>query len=403
MQTDRIKLLEFVTLFAIGGTERQVVNLSRALDLSRFELYMGCLRQAGEFLKEIEAREIPISEYRIRSFYHPKTFVHQLRLARHLIRNRIQILHSYNFYSNVFAIPAARLAGTPVVVASIRDTGVYLTSPKKALQKWICRFATHILVNAEAVRRWLVEEGYPADKITVIGNGIDLERFAQKPGGTRLREELGLPSQVPLVAVLSRLNPLKGIESFLSAAVIVARRFPDARFLIVGDGFSIKDGAIVHDDTYRREMTRYAARLGLEGRVVFTGFRLDVPSLLSEVAVSVLPSLSEGLSNTLLESMAAGVPVVATRVGGNPEAIEDGVSGLLVPPRDPEALARAIGLLLENRRLAFNLGEAGRRRVVERFSLERMVSRTEAFYLESLKKATCRGKSLGGDDGKQTV
>jgi glycosyltransferase involved in cell wall biosynthesis len=148
----------------------------------------------------------------------------------------------------------------------------------------------------------------------------------------------------------------------------LAEKFPDVCFLVVGDG-GIKD-----------ELEEQARQLGLGRRIVFTGFRSDVPDLLSEAAISVLPSLSEGTSNTLLESMAAGIPVVATRVGGNPEVIEDGVSGLLVPPRDSAALAAAMGRLLEDEELAIRLGQAGIRRVAELFSIEGSIDQTEHLY-----------------------
>src|SRR5439155_1397923 len=157
----------------------------------------------------------------------------------------------------------------------------------------------------------------------------------------------------------------------------------EARFLVLGDCSPATNG-------YKEELLSHAIRLGLRDRVVFTGFRDDVADVLSEVAVSVLPSLSEGLSNALLESMAMGVPVVATRVGGNPEAVEEDVTGLLVPPRDPAALAEAICRLLENHRLASRFIQAGRQRVVERFSLERMVQETERLYLKLLNGSRLR-------------
>jgi glycosyltransferase involved in cell wall biosynthesis len=161
---------------------------------------------------------------------------------------------------------------------------------------------------------------------------------------------------------------MKGVEYFLDAASVLAARFQDVWFLVVGDGGS------------KRELEEQASRLGLAQRIVFTGFRNDVPALLSEATVSVLPSLSEGTSNTLLESMAAGIPVIATRVGGNPEVIEDGVSGLLVAPRDSAALADAIRRLLEDEGLALRLGLAGMRRVSELFSIEGSVHQTEHLY-----------------------
>jgi glycosyltransferase involved in cell wall biosynthesis len=387
MESNRIRLLKFVNCFAIGGTERHVVNLVHGLDHSRFEVHMACLRRLGDLLKEIEASRRPLVEYPINSLYNHNALIKQLQFAKYIKQNRIHIVHTYGFYPNVFAILAARLAGAPVIVASIRDTGDMWTPMQRRVQKFVCRLADQILVNAEAVKRWLIAEGYAQEKITVIKNGIDISRFVGKDSGSQLRQELGLPPRAPLIAVFARLNQIKGVEYFLEAAAIIAGRCPEVRFLVVGSGSIPRDGAALEDVVYRRELESYTVRLGLEGRVVFTGFRLDVPEVLSEVAVSVLPSFSEGLSNTLLESMAAGVPVVATRVGGNPEVIEDGETGLLVPPRDAAALADAIYLLLENPKLASRFGQAGRQRVVELFSLERMIGETERLYLSLLNQA----------------
>jgi L-malate glycosyltransferase len=381
---DRVRLLTFTTLFAIGGTERHVASLADGLDYSRFELEFGCLRRSGEFLADIEARGLTVNEYAVRRLYGPHTVAQQLRFARSLRRRRIQIMHSYNFYPNVFAIPAARLARTPIVLASIRDTGAYLTPRQRHVQRLACRLADHILVNAEAVRQWLTAEGYDPSRISVIRNGLDLARFTSVGDAAALRRELRLPEGAPLVAMLSRLSRMKGVEDFLDAAATVSARVPDAHFLVIGDTID-PDGP-----RYRRELEDRAARLGLGTRVVFTGFRLDVPRLLSAVAVSVLPSLSEGLSNTILESMAAGAPVVATRVGGSAEALEDGVDGLLVPPRDPAALSRAIGWVLEHPEASRELGRRARVRVAEEFSLTRMIRETECLYARLLDDAPRR-------------
>lgn len=386
----RIKLLKFVVVFGFGGTERQVMNLTHGLDRVRFEPRFACLKRWGHFLDELEQQGIPVSEYRIDSLYKPRTLRQQWRLARDMRRERIEIVHSYNFYANVFAVPAARLAGVPVVIASIRDAGVYLTPAKKRVQRLACRFADCVLVNAESIRQWLIEEHYPPERIAVIRNGIDLKRFPSAPSAPGLRRELGLPADARLVVMLARLSPLKGFEDFLDAAAAVVRDCPQARFLIVGETFVRRDGAIERDATYRDALARQAARLGIGDHVVFTGFRPDVPALLSESAVSVLPSLSEGLSNTVLESMAAGVPVVATRVGGNPELIRDGIDGLLVPPRDPRALAQAISAILRDPERARTLGREAKRRVTECFSLERMVRETEELYATLLREKTAR-------------
>jgi glycosyltransferase involved in cell wall biosynthesis len=384
-------VLQFLPNFAIGGTERQVVNLARGLDRTRFEVRFGCLRQWGELLGDVTKPGISVAEYRITKLLNAHAVREQLRLARDLKQARIKIVHTYNFYGNVFAIPAGRLAGVPVLVASIRGLDVDLTPLKRRAQRLVCRLAHRIVVNAEAVRQNLIADGYDPGKIVVIRNGIDLSRFRSLRRDGRLRQQLGLPPRAPLVAAFARLIPLKGLEYFLEAAALVAQRVADVRFLVVGDYLAKQNGEIVTDGTYRNELEKYAARLGLDGRVTFTGFRRDVPELLSEIAVSVLPSVAgEGLSNSILEAMAVGVPVVATDVGGNSEAIQDGVTGFVVPPRDAPALARGICQFLEDGCLASRFAVAGRQRVAEHFSLERMVRDTEGFYANLVHQAVGR-------------
>jgi L-malate glycosyltransferase len=377
MQSNRIKLLKMLTNFQIGGTERQVVNLALGIDPARFDLHLACLRNSGALLGELNTLQVPRPEFPIGRFYNPATFWQGMRLAQYIRKNRIQIVHSYGFYSNVFTVPIAWLAGKSFVVASIRDTGDVLTRAQRRVQRMVCRLADCVLVNAEAIRDKLVEQGYAPGKIIVIRNGITLGKFGNRQRNSFLRQELALPLSAPLVVVFSRLNQMKGIQYFLDAAVILAARFPDVRFLVAGDGES------------RKELEEYAHRHGLGPRVVFTGFRNDVPELLSEAAVSVLPSLSEGLSNTLLESMAAGVPVVATSVGGNPEVIEHGVTGLLVPLRDSAALAAAVSRVLEDKDLAASFAQAGMRRVAELFSMERSVRETEHLYQRLVEAGGC--------------
>ena len=377
MQPNRIKLLKMLTNFHIGGTERQVVNLALGIDPARFDLHLACLRSSGALLGELKTLQVPRPEFRIGRFYNPVTMWQGMRLARYIRKNRIQIVHSYGFYSNVFTVPAAWMAGGSFIVASIRDTGDVLTPAQRWVQRLVCRLADCVLVNAEAIRDKLVEQGYAPSKIIVIRNGITLSKFGNRQRNSLLRQELAVPLSAPLVVVFSRLNQMKGIQYFLDAATILARRCPEVRFLVVGDGEN------------RKELEEYASRLGLGQRTVFTGFRSDVPELLSEAAVSVLPSLSEGLSNSLLESMASGVPVVATCVGGNPEVIEHGFTGLLVPPRDSAALAAAVGRVLEDKELAVSFAQAGVRRVTELFSMERSVRETEHLYQRLVEANGC--------------
>lgn len=377
-----VKLMKFVANFGFGGTERQFMNLGLGLEPSRYEVHFGCLRMWGELLEEINARGFPVFNYNLFTFKSPGLIPAQIRLARDIRKHGIKIVHTYNFYANVFAIPAAKLAGARVV-ASIRDMGIYQSSRQREVQRYVCKLADRILVNAKAINDWLVSEGYDRKRITVISNGIDLSRFERRSLRGELHRELGLPAGAPLIGVVGRVTRLKGIEDFLIAAAIVAQRFPAARFLIVGSSFTGQGRAIVTDDSYLGELARLAAALGLGERVIFTGFRDDIEQILPELSVSVLSSHSEGLSNALLESMAAGVPVVATRVGDTAEAVRDSENGLLVPPGNPDSIADAVCRLLNEPALAQRVGQAGRKSVIDRFSIKRMVEKTGDLY-ESL-------------------
>lgn len=373
---EKRKLLKFINIFAIGGTEKQFLLTAESLDRSRFELHLACLQRRGQLLDRVNRLGAPLVEYPITSFYNWRTARQQLRLAGYLRRNGIGIVHTYNFYPNVFGIPAAKLARVPRIVASVRDTGAYLNPLQARAQKVVCGVADAIVANADAVRRWLIDQGHPAEKITVIRNGIDTARFASLENRGRLHRELGLPDGAPLVAVVARLSPVKGIDDFVRAASRLAGEFTEARFVLFGSRQNREEPEFV----YAGEMHRLACELGIGDRVFFAGCRADIAELLPELAISVLPSHTEGLPNAVLESMAAGVAVVATNVGGIPEVIEHEVTGLLVPPHDPEALAAAISRLLKNRALAASLAAEAKRAAQERFSVGRMVRETENLY-----------------------
>jgi glycosyltransferase involved in cell wall biosynthesis len=309
----------------------------------------------------------------------------QFRLARYLARERVQLIHTHGFYANSFALAPAWLARTPVRIASIRDDGSVWTRAQRAVERVACRLADCTVVNAETIRRRLVAEGWRPESIAVIPNGVDIARFHKPSAPSGLRRELGLPATAPVVGVLARLAPCKGLVFFLDAARIVADRFPDVRFLVVGDQGALADDGVRVGGSYRSGLELRAERLGLKDRVVFAGFRLDVPEILAELAISVLPSITgEGLPNSVLESMAAGLPVVATNSGGTLEAVEDGQTGFLVAPSDAAALAQAIVPLLQDPSLGVRMGAAGRRRIADHFSLDRMTQEMQALYARLL-------------------
>ena len=375
VRREPIRLLKFLAYLAIGGSERQVLNIRHGIDASRFDLHLGCFGCFDEQIA-VDLSGTPLEVYKIRKLYGLRAIKECLRLAAYLRQQRMDIVHAYNFYANVFALPAARLAQVPVVLASIRDTGEYWTVRQRAVNKIVCRLADRVIVNAEAIKRGLVVEGYRPERITVIPNGIICPPLRATPDRS-LHQEFGLSPDDVLIGVVSRIARQKGLEYFLAAIPDVLARIPNAKFLIIGDNS--------FNPQYREELKLQVSTLGLEDKVVFTGFRLDVPQIVSSLAVSVLPSVSgEGLSNSLLESMAAALPVVATNIGGNPEVVVDGETGLLVPPRKPAALAEAICRVLLTPGMRHSFGQAGRRRVLDHFSNERMIRTVEHLYEELL-------------------
>jgi glycosyltransferase involved in cell wall biosynthesis len=381
--TDKVRILKFMTRFGIGGTEKQVLNLSKRLDRTRFDLHFGCLDRWGQLADDFESEGFSLDEYPIKRLYGYNTQRQQWKLARSLLQNRIQLVHSYNFYANVFAVPAAKFARVPCVIASVRDLGVYMTPAQCRVQKWACGMADIVLVNAAAIRDWLVQQGLAERKIRVVYNGVDVETFQAAGTGKAFRLELGIPLQTPIVTMLARLDPNKGLDYFLRAAPGILERRPDTHFVVVGETLAFEKGAgATFDDTQGREFVRRATELGITDHIHFVGERSDVAAILSATTVSVLPSTSEGLSNTLLESMAAGSAVVATNVGGTPELIRDGREGLLVPPCDSHAIVEAVSSILEDDSLARRLSAQGLKRVRTSFSFEETTRQTEAIYDE---------------------
>jgi L-malate glycosyltransferase len=387
---ERIQILQFVDSFHLGGAERQFLNLIDGLDEREFQIHVACFRAAGELRGELRPEGPPLVEYPMHSLRSPEALLRLASLVRFLTRRRIAIVHTMNVYPNVFGVVAGWLARTPVVIASVRDMGSVWNAGLRLAQRQVCRLADAVVTNAEAIAERLRREGYDPERIRVIRNGVLPCRWAAR-SHPDFRREFGLPPEAPLVAAVCRLHWVKRLEDFLDAAAIVAARRPDVRFVVVGP----LDGS-AERESIARALRRQAERLRIADRLVFTGSRSDVQRLLSEVAVSVLPSLTEGLSNTLLESMAAGVPVVATAVGGNPEIVEDGVTGLLVPPQSPALLAAAVGRLLDSPQLAARLGAAGQRRIQRDFGCDRMVHETRQLYLNLLARARDRGRVPAG-------
>ncbi len=366
MSRQGLHIVHVVNSLGVGGTENGVVNLVNGL-ADRFRHTVVTLTPTITLAARLPAGT-PVHTLDKRPGVDPRTIG---RLAALLRRLRPDIVHSRN-WATFGAVVAARLAGVRTVVHGEhgRDAGdPDGLHPRRRWRRRLAPLVSRFVTVSDDLRRWLVEHvGVPTAKVTRIYNGVDTSRFF--PVDTSGRRWLaGSGPDEPVVGTVGRLDPVKDHAGLIQAFGRLAGDHPGARLLIVGNG------------PCRRELETLAASL-TPGRVTFAGERGDVPELLRSMDVFALASLGEGISNTILEAMATGLPVVATAVGGNPELVEDGVNGALVPRRDPAALAAAIGRYLDDAHLRAVHGKASRERAMERFSLERMCAAYTALYLQ---------------------
>lgn len=369
----RVNVL-FVDYFPLlaGGGQKSLLLLLRNLDRSRYAI-QAILPAPGPFGDVLAKEGVPVTfrgfkTGRLRYFWEsiPTVFW----FWRFMRRHRTDLLYANCF--NAFRVPAvaARLRGIP----TIWHKRVLLPSRGFSISSWDRRFyslfASRIVAVSGAVRESLRSLGIPGGKISVIHNGIEVppETALERPGSDRTR--WGLADSTRVIGTVSMLRPEKGLEYLVLALPQILPVIPDLKAVIVG---SASDS----DDAYRRQLEGLIAELGLERYVVLAGFQPEPAQLVALLDVFVLPSLSEGSSRVLLEAMMLRKPVVATRTGGILEIVEDGVTGILIPPREVGSLAGAIVRLLLDRDLARQMGEAGRRRVEKEFSLEEHVRRIE--------------------------
>jgi len=350
----------------LGGTEGQFTEVACGLDRSRWDLHVCCVRAEGPLRARLEAAGIQPWSVGPSSFRSPSLASAILRLARYLRRYRVRLVHCFDFYSNILGVPAARLAGTPVVIASQRDMGNLRSRGQQSVHSMALGMATHVLVNSDAIGvRLAGTRAAKKGRLAVIHNGVDLARFAPAADASSGRAPV-------TVATLANLRPEKGLLQLVEAAAVVTRKAPDARFVIWGDG------------PLRSDLDALIRARELTGIVEMPGPTRQPETVLKRCDVFVLPSLSEASSNVVLEAMGTGLPVVATGVGGLPGLVEDERTGLLVPPDDVPALAQAIVRLLETPGLAATMGTRGRARALAEFGLDRMSERIDTFYCQAL-------------------
>jgi L-malate glycosyltransferase len=381
-KTKKPRVLHLITSFEVGGAERQAVELLKRIDLRRFDVSLAALRLEGPLYQEVAPIFPRVPQFPLTSFYNANAAKQLMRLRDWMIRKQVEILHAHDFYAGLLGAAAARLAGVRVIACQrhmrlsdrrVHEWGTRLTH----------RLAHRVLVNSEAIRDHLLAGGHIApEKIVVIRNGLSaaVERAVLDGDGRAKRRaallrELNLDEGAKLIGLVARLQPVKGHRYFIEAAGRIAAVEPKAHFLLVGDG------------ALRGEIEEQAARAGVNDRVHLLGARNDAALIAAGFDVAVSASLSEGLSNAVMEAMAAGAPVVATAVGGTTELVIDDATGFLAPPADADALARRILDALRDPEWSARMAVQGRRRIFGLFSMRRMVESVEQLYdeMEGLK------------------
>lgn len=362
---------------AQGGMKKHLVTLFEGLEKEGFALYLAAPASSDltvvlrpftrkTFMIQFDENNNPLQNWRA-----------ICSLAQIIRNEKIDLVHTHGVRAGMIGQTAALLARCRKVLATIHNmhnTTLPFANVLRILQSSLMRLAvSHTITVSETLKYELERHMWiPQEKTTVIYNGIDSDLFLSSAGISRAA--VGIPEDVPVIGTVARLEPAKGIKYLLEAAYLIDKEYGPVYFLIVGDGPD------------RESLQQQARMLGIEEKVIFYGFSSDIPSLLPVFDIAAISSLREGMSIFCLEALAAGLPVVASAVGGLTEIISPEKTGFLVPPGDPQALAETLLLLLHNREMAVSLGSKGKEMVVQYFTCSRMIEKTKEIYTMVLRE-----------------
>jgi glycosyltransferase involved in cell wall biosynthesis len=372
-------VLYFTNSTLWGGVEEHICGLLRRLSRSLFRAHLVCDPTLYERFVAASPTDVDITPL---AFSSAKHVAAAAQFARLLMRGRFQIVHSHMFWSSLFASPIAWACRAPVVVETLHGTEAWRKGWKanytvdRATTRFVSKYIAVCESDAQFLRR---RKHVPAKKIAIIHNGIDTRRFAlPQDARSSIRNALGFTEEDTVLIVVARLHPGKGHHVLLDAMRELSHSYSKLKLICLGEG----EG--------ESQLRNLCESFGLAHCIRLVGYQKNVPEWLAAADINVLPSFYEGLPLTVLEAMAVGLPTVASNVGGIPEAIEDGVSGLLVPPKDPHSLANALSFLLRDAATRVRIGDAARARAGRHFAIEHQVSSTEALYLELCSSITAR-------------
>jgi len=373
----RIRLVCLINQFGMGGSERQLYLFLRHADRALCERHVVVLNSSPNQVYDALAEEAGARVWTVPGTC--RSIAARMRfLASTLYGLSPNVVHSWSFHDNVYAALVGRLVGSRVCLGSLRDS--FYSTEVLGLPRVYRRLALYgvsrIVVNSPDIMQELVAEGYPANHVVVVPNGVEVEMASDRDVPLAL-SSLGIQAEQRLVAIVGNLRAKKNHDMFIRAMARVLSRFPDVRGLIIGQ-------PVATEPDLPAQLAAEIQSLGLEGKVVLAGFRPDVPALMRRFEVVCLTSRYEGMPNAILEAMAAGRPVVATRVSGVPELVRDGVNGLLIEQDDVVGFAAAVVRLLSDPDLTRRMGEAGREIARREFGCEQAAQRLTDLYLKLL-------------------
>ncbi len=373
-----LKVLHLISSRGLYGAERIIINLIAAMDHPIFAHHLALLSVEKnpniEFVEAVREKQAISHIVPCRKWIDMEA-LHQVRKL--IKQERIDIVHCHEMKGRLYGLLTTLGTKTRIITTNhnwIRSD--FLTTCFESLDAFYIRFFPKIIAVSPEVQKLMCRYLIPKGKIQVIINGIDMNEFRlDKAAGNMIRKKFGIDRNVPLIGSVGRISPEKGQKYLIAAAVKALRVFPDARFLLVGDGFQ------------REAMKKYAAHLGISDRVIFAGFQKNISEFYSALDMFVLPSILEGTPMALLEAMSVQIPVIATRVGGVGRIIQNGQNGLLVSPANSEELAEAIIRLLQNPSEADNLSKNALCTISEKYSSHKMANEYIKLYTELTSKS----------------
>jgi L-malate glycosyltransferase len=372
-------------LYLQGGGEEALLRIIKTLPRDRFRISLVTFQANPLAAKMVREWGADMHILPMQRVYDWNGFRTALELRRLMRANQVDVVHTFFETSNTWGAMVAKLSQVPVLVSSRRDMGILRLPKHNVAYEIVNRFCDGIVAVSDGVREFCIEkEGLDPERIFTVHNGVDLARIDAAEGVAALRVKLNLPEGAPVVATVANIRRIKGLDTLLRAAAMVRREIPNVRFLLAG-GCLEKD----HFNELKAEVQEF----GLNENVQFLGHFAEVFALLKLSNVFCLLSRTEGFSNAVLEAMASGLPCVVTRVGGNPEAIDDGKNGYLLTPEDPQGAAQRITALLKDPAEAKRIGGAARKTVEQEFTSEKMAETLANLY-ETLLDKRAHGKAV---------